>query len=222
MNTFTNLVTVLVLLGAVNLSMQGALRDRREAGVAKIMKAISGLHSSSTSLRSKREIDQDLAGILRRVVSELFSECFDVQTTEDPLPEGPCSSPNTVNLTGSWRLDNEGSDIQPDGEYNCDAYLFDNTQWFRITGDGGNRIRDSCSPAYSCGSHGGIWTDADMPTDVGETLQVELYGSWSGDCSWYPFEAAYPLTVQRCTSAGDFVYKIDGLTGCYHSVCGMF
>ena len=55
---------------------------------------------------------------------------------------------------------------------------------YRITGEAGNRIRDTCVPSFSCGSHGGMWTNASMPTTVGEYRTVPLYGSWQGNCSW--------------------------------------
>ncbi|XP_067931356.1 oncoprotein-induced transcript 3 protein-like isoform X2 [Watersipora subatra] len=143
-------------------------------------------------------------------------------TTTHPVG-GPCTSFATVNLTEDWRLDNKGSDIKPiNGDYNCDAPLFDNVQWFRITGAAGNRIRNSCSPPYSCGSHGGIWTNATHPISIGDTWQVPLYGSWADNCDWYPWVVDNPLTVTRCGPGNDFVYKIDGLAGCFHSVCGMW
>ena len=55
---------------------------------------------------------------------------------------------------------------------------------FRVTGNAGKWIRNSCSPSYSCGSHGGIWTDAAMPTVIGQPVLLPLYGSWAGDCAW--------------------------------------
>ena len=55
---------------------------------------------------------------------------------------------------------------------------------YRITGEAGNRIRDTCVPSFSCGSRGGMWTNASMPTTVGEYRTVPLYGSWAGNCSW--------------------------------------
>ena len=46
---------------------------------------------------------------------------------------GPCNSPSTINLTESWRKDKEGSRIRPrEGNFNCDAPMFDNRQWFRF------------------------------------------------------------------------------------------
>ena len=55
---------------------------------------------------------------------------------------------------------------------------------FRITGKAGSRIRDTCPPSFSCGSHGGLWTDAEMPSSVGETSQVPIYGALDGKCDW--------------------------------------
>ena len=65
------------------------------------------------------------------------------------------------------------------------SHLFNFFLVYRIQGNAGKRILNKCPPAYSCGSHGGMWTNATLPTVVGETLQIPIYGSWSGNCDWY-------------------------------------
>ncbi|XP_067931221.1 oncoprotein-induced transcript 3 protein-like [Watersipora subatra] len=195
--------------------------------VSRIMRAVE----DHCSARRKRQVGPSSEDKVRRLILNVVKDCLeDDDDDDDDTPEpttppsvgGPCTSPTTVNLTEDWRLDNKGSDIQPiNGSYNCDAPLFDNIQWFRITGAAGNRIRNSCSPPYSCGSHGGIWSNATHPTTVGEIRQGAIYGSWAGNCDWYTWPVEAPLTIQKCGPGNDFVYRIDGTSGCYHSVCGM-
>jgi len=45
---------------------------------------------------------------------------------------GPCRSMETVNLTGSWRRDLDGSNLLPaNGFYACDRELQRAQHWFR-------------------------------------------------------------------------------------------
>ena len=55
---------------------------------------------------------------------------------------------------------------------------------FRITGEAGNFIRNSCVPSYSCGSHAGHWTNATLPTEIGKPALLPIYGSWANGCTW--------------------------------------
>jgi len=61
----------------------------------------------------------------------------------------------------------------------------------RFTGSAGSQMSNRCPVKYSCGSHGGFWTNAPMPTVVGEIHQVAIYGSWNGDCSWLAISLYY-------------------------------
>lgn len=58
------------------------------------------------------------------------------------------------------------------------------TLFIRFTGDAGVQLADTCRPAFSCGAHGGFWSNATMPTTVGQIRRVPIYGSWNGDCTW--------------------------------------
>lgn len=52
--------------------------------------------------------------------------------TSSSLLPGPCTSMLTVNLTGSWRKDDNGSNLLPaSGFYACDRELQQGRQWFR-------------------------------------------------------------------------------------------
>lgn len=90
-----------------------------------------------------------------------------------------------MNLTEAWRKDDNGSHLRPkEGDYACDVALQDDYTWFRFGGAAGRLLSNKCSPSYSCGGHGGFWSDAEMPQNVGELRQVPIYGSWSGNCQW--------------------------------------
>ena len=67
------------------------------------------------------------------------------------------------------------------GDYNCDKELTQDRIWFRFSGDAGTQLLNTCPKDLSCGSHGGFWSDAQMPEKVGEIKQVPLYGSFQ-DC----------------------------------------
>ena len=58
---------------------------------------------------------------------------------------------------------------------------------FRITGDAGTQIRNNCVPAFSCGARGGLWTNAEMPSTVGEVKQVPIYSLRDGNCFWWVY-----------------------------------
>ncbi|KAF6034989.1 hypothetical protein EB796_006698 [Bugula neritina] len=129
----------------------------------------------------------------------------------------------TVNLTGSWRRDLDGSNLLPaNGFYACDRELQKAQHWFRFTGSAGSQMSNRCPVKYSCGSHGGFWTNAPMPTVVGEIHQVAIYGSWNGDCSWYTWPQTNSMLVQKCSERpGDYIYKVLGTGSCYWTFCGM-
>ena len=51
------------------------------------------------------------------------------------------------------------------------------------------QLANTCAPSYSCGGRGGFWSDATMPTAVGEVKQVPIKGSWDGNCDWSVFSS---------------------------------
>jgi len=240
---FITLISAVAFLALV-VYVQGHINDIAiphekiaEVIVAQAEQHCQALNSSDIDSTGRRKRDTDSSREnIRRTVLQILSDCLASQevTTPTPIPDqtttihpdvanGPCTSPLTVNLTGSWRKDREGSDLKPvAGYYNCDRDLQGNTQWFRFTGDGGRQLSDRCAPAYSCGAHGNFWSNAAMPTEIGEVKTVPIYGSWSGSCNWYTWPVDNPLTVQRCSDReGDFVYSVRGTSSCYWSFCGM-
>ena len=140
-------------------------------------------------------------------------------TTAPSMPQPPeCQS--AINLTEYWRIDHKGSRINQ-GNENCDPKVMDSQgrPWFRFSGAAGNMMLDTCPPSFSCGTHGGMWTNDAMPTNIGVQKSINAYGSYSSNCKY----ATRLISVVRCSSkAGDFVYKYtDTNTSCSYSFCGM-
>ena len=140
-------------------------------------------------------------------------------TTATTAPQ-PVECLNAINLTESWRSDNKGRKLN--GGNNCDTYTMKNNgrPWFRFTGLAGNKLLNTCPPAYSCGTAAGIWSDAAMPSKIGAVTNITAYGSWSyKGCKEYPES----VSVVRCSdSVADFVYRYNGNRGCTLGFCGMF
>ncbi|XP_067944629.1 oncoprotein-induced transcript 3 protein-like [Watersipora subatra] len=123
-----------------------------------------------------------------------------------------------VNLTEARRQDHNGSRIWPNGSPACDWPAL-SAKWFRFTGEAGSKMLDSCPAAYSCGSHIGMWSDDNMPTEIGKSMSAKAYISWNSNCR----NGYYPMTVIRCSykTPNDFIYRIEQSFGCSLAFCGM-
>ena len=137
---------------------------------------------------------------------------------EPPLAE--CLS--ALNLTESSRRDYYGSSIKPkNGDWNCGTRDMRNMgqPWFRFAGDAGTRLLNRCVPAYSCGTHVAIWSDAAMPSKIGEVTKLLAFGSRGSNCRY----ELHSISVLRCSNdPNDFVYRYDGYTEvCYRGFCSM-
>lgn len=73
---------------------------------------------------------------------------------------------------------------------------YEGRPWFRFTGEAGRRLLNTCPPPSSCGTHGAIWSDAEMPIVEGVKKLIIVYGSWSGGCK----DFTYHLSVGQCNS----------------------
>ena len=139
-------------------------------------------------------------------------------TTTVPLPP-QCTSSATVNLTESWRNNYSGTDLSND-DINI---LVAGETWFRFTGAAGNLLRNSCPPSgYSCGSHGGYWSDSPLPTRIGETVSITIYEKLtSGSCDDNNGRQVGRAT--RCSALrGGVVYIMDVTVDSEDdTVCGM-
>lgn len=113
--------------------------------------------------------------------------------------------------TESWRLDHNGGNIRPGGANSQDGYacdLHDSNRWFRFTGAAGNRLLNSCPKVNSCGSKYPIWSDAEMPTAVGQAVAIDGYVVLEeGYCKYWTI----PLEVMKCSDylEDDFIYKLS-------------
>ncbi|XP_067934150.1 uromodulin-like [Watersipora subatra] len=131
-----------------------------------------------------------------------------------------------VELTEAWRAGPDGSKVRPGGPYSFRGWGCDlnrQLQWFRFSGDAGNRMRDTCPPMYSCGAMMPMWTDQPPPSEVGVKKRINVYESWSPGhvCKFF----AKPVEVIRCShdTEHDLVYRNYGARSnqCYQTFCGM-
>ena len=75
-----------------------------------------------------------------------------------------------------------------------------------------------------------MWTDEDMPKDIGVSTNVTVYGSWSHDYSSRCKEFIIQVEVMRCSLIDhDFIYRYISNNyfdatypdSCYFAFCGM-
>ena len=134
----------------------------------------------------------------------------------------PVECVNAINLTESWRLDHSGSEIRPiNGKTNCDTRDMINSgrPWFRFVGQAGNKLLDKCVPMESCGTNVPMWSNATMPSTVGNITPFQVYGAWRQGCARFTLRAS----VMRCSGGNhDFVYRFDdAYAQCDFGFCGM-
>ena len=139
-----------------------------------------------------------------------------------PPPPAECQS--AISLTDYWRNVDAGTGIKPSGQHNCDLRdmntNYPERPWFRFAGDAGNMMLNSCPPSTSCGTHAAMWTDGEMPSAVGESVEVSAFGSYSGNCKY----GTRSVLVMRCSydTDYDFIYRYNEYaTSCSYSFCGM-
>ena len=90
----------------------------------------------------------------------------------------------------------------------------------------GNKMLDSCAPIYSCGSLYPLWTDDEMPQDIGVETTVRAYRTSSSPCEYNYYQYSGSLHVVRCSwdTKHDLVYKFvpsSYSSTCYYAFCGM-
>ena len=127
-----------------------------------------------------------------------------------------------INLTESWRHELSPRDQKPvKGVYNCDPWDMTNNgrKWFRFTGSAGNRLLDHCIPDSRCGTHATLWSNATMPSAVGVSTTIPLYGSLRRKCDYF----SYTFSVMKCSNnVNDYIYRwSSSSTDCSLGFCGM-
>ena len=99
-------------------------------------------------VETKREVVEDILmsytlEVSKKLYDKLMQDlikCRESMTTTTPQPI-PRECQTATNLTQSWRLDHNGSEIKPGGPHSYTGYACDfhrDLQWFRFTGDAGN------------------------------------------------------------------------------------
>ena len=143
------------------------------------------------------------------------STTTEATTTALPYPE-ECQ--NAINLTEAWRADNRGSKLNERNICDPQTMIDSGRPWFRFTNAAGNRLLNSCPPDNSCGTLVGMWSDVNMPGDVGVVAHITVYGLLISDCRLFQKNAS----VMKCSlSPNDYVYKYDDDVECDLGFCGM-
>ena len=102
-------------------------------------------------------------------------------------PAYPQECINAQNFTHPARSDAEGHNYKVSAYtghnylgYSCDFHK--DIDWFRFTGQAGRKMLNICPQPYSCGTSISVWTDDDMPTEVGIAKEINGYGQYIGNC----------------------------------------
>ena len=127
-----------------------------------------------------------------------------------------------VNLTESWRLEHNGKNIKPiNGNWNCDTrgMVRARRPWFRFSDKAGTKMLNTCPKSLSCGTAGSMWSDAKLPSTVGQQESAMAYTRYSGNCK----HQSWPISVMRCSfdTPNDVIYRFKGSDRCANSFCGM-
>jgi len=108
-----------------------------------------------------------------------------------------------TNLTEWWREYTNDRTLKPGGALSWYGYACDirpDLQWFRITGNAGQRILNFCPKMFSCGTKWPIWSDGKLPERVGEVSEVNAYEAGYFTCT----DNIRRLRVVRCSEEADF------------------
>ena len=93
--------------------------------------------------------------------------------------------------------------------------------WFRFVQGAGNKLLDSCVLNNSCGTYIPLWSNATMPSTVGNATSIQVYGHYTLGCMHFRLNAS----VMRCSwdSSNDFIYRYDDSAGkgLLAGFCGM-
>ena len=236
--SFATVFTLLLLIGVAGCSLydpQGNRQLERYRARNKIIhdKLITENCTDPQQVRFKRsEVLTNENGLRLEVEKELFemmikmllqcryskmattqSTTTEATTTALPYPE-ECQ--NAINLTEEWRADNKGNRLN--GMNNCDTQTMIDfgRPWFRFTYAAGNRLLNSCPPDNSCGTLVGMWSDVNMPGDVGVVAPITVYGSFISNCKMFSKRGS----VLKCSLAPhDYVYKYDDDVECDLGFC---
>lgn len=91
-------------------------------------------------------------------------------------------------------------------------------------GAAGILLKNTCPGRYSCGSDGAYWSDAVLPVEIGQTIDITFYESvdgpgYEGECKYRNFNGR----ATRCSAdRGGVVYIVNSqMSGGGDTVCGM-
>ncbi|XP_067934814.1 oncoprotein-induced transcript 3 protein-like [Watersipora subatra] len=201
-----------------------------------ILSRCSKIHSQ------KREINQEvtlsaqvaeeklfyekLLKTLLNCLSEESNNASRILTTSDSttIPT-PHECLTATNLTESWRMDHNGSDIRPGGPHSSGGYTCDmhkDLQWFRFSGAAGRRMLNKCPMMNSCGTRWPYWTDEKAPEEVGVPATINVYRSFAPTASCK--DRSRTAEVMRCSlETNGLIYRSTDsyYDACIAAFCGM-
>ena len=99
----------------------------------------------------------------------------------------------------------------------CDGRAPDNIvvpKWYRMTGQSGDQIPESCVPMRRCGTHAPGWLNGKHPSVKEGVVVRQVCYHWSGGCCQWNND----IKIRNC---GDFyVYELQKPPACSLRYCG--
>ena len=86
--------------------------------------------------------------------------------------------------------------------------------WYRITGEAGNQMPETCIPEYHCGTHAPGWLNGKHPTVHEGIVTREACYRWEGVCCKYKND----IRIRNC--GGYYVYELQKTPACDMRYCG--
>lgn len=94
----------------------------------------------------------------------------------------------------------------------CDKVL--PKDWYRFTGDAGNKMPDFCVAKLRCGAHAPGWLNKSHPSMVDGVIDAKVCFHWGSNCcSW-----STDVRVRNCGKF--FVYQLQPVPLCSLRYCG--
>ena len=187
------------------------------------------VNNTQTQVDELREFSDHLLELLASCRSEK-SKNSDEQTTLKPANQTsirlqPTECQYAVNYTESWRRDHLNSNYKPKGAHSRQGYACDlgsaSDFWFRFKGEAGNRMLNKCPKFRSCGTKHPLWTDREMPQEVGVETEIKVYGVDARKCKSF----SRIVKAIRCSWDTDYDIVFKQVSNfernCYSAFCGM-
>lgn len=94
----------------------------------------------------------------------------------------------------------------------CDKSL--SNDWYRFTGEAGDKMPDTCVAKLRCGTHAPGWLNTSHPSVADGIVNASVCFHWGSNCCFWATE----IKVRNCD--GFFVYKLHRVPYCSLRYCG--